>query len=63
MARCNNYFTDVSVGCQGRISDGGLLANTTLKIKEELLIFKPTNSLNKIKFITDINLLAPEFYI
>jgi hypothetical protein len=56
MTCSNNYFTDVSVGCQGRISDGGLQANTTLKKKAELLIVQPRNYLNKVKFMTDINL-------
>jgi hypothetical protein len=52
----NNCFTDVSVGCQGRFSDGGLLANTTLKMKEELIFQPKKNSLNKIKFMTGSNL-------
>jgi hypothetical protein len=53
---CGNHcFTDVSVGCQGQFSDEGLLANTTLKVVQELLL-QPTNSLNKVQFVTGINL-------
>jgi len=54
MVCCNDYFTDVSVECQGRIFDGGLQANIALKMKAALLIRQPTNSLNKMKFMPDI---------
>jgi len=53
---CGNHcFTDVSVGCQGLFSDRGLLANTTTKIKGELIL-QPKNSHNKVQFTTGIKL-------